>query len=336
VQLPYTNAHWFCLPVEGLNMRQINTFRLYELAKALQPLRSLPKDPNEFNSDCFMPLFHAQWSLDSFLKEEILPLDVSVNAAREVSSHLELVIGKVIRKSNATPTAPVPEAQKLQYWEINQITSLLDRLETVLSAELQKHLTYLVSQISGLSMPLLVNKAEVNLWAETLDSVPDIAKKDFREAGRCLAFEVPTAAGFYALRATEATLRVYFTLVTGQDASKMDWGTCTFELAKSGKANKKVTQVLDQIRDVHRNPLMHPEECLTMREAIGLFDIAKSAINALADEIKTLAPKNDSNDNLLTFKEAVALSEEGVTESPPVLDAAEAVETAAETVKPAS
>ena len=33
---------------------------------------------------------------------------------------------------------------------------------------------------------------------------------------------------------------------------------------------------------------MHPQEFLTMKEAISLFDIAKSAIGALAEEIAKL------------------------------------------------
>jgi len=90
------------------------------------------------------------------------------------------------------------------------------------------------------------------------------------------------------MRATEAVLRVYYTLVTGKDSDKMDWGTCTHDLTKSGKANKKVVQVLDQIRDLHRNPVMHPQDFLTMKEAIGLFDIAKSAISSLSEEIAQL------------------------------------------------
>ncbi len=57
---------------------------------------------------------------------------------------------------------------------------------------------------------------------------------------------------------------------------------------KKAGADPKVIQVLDQIRDLHRNPLMHPQEFLSMKEAVGLFDIAKSAIASLAEEIEEL------------------------------------------------
>jgi hypothetical protein len=136
-------------------------------------------------------------------------------------------------------------------------------------------------------MPLLTSKAEVNILEDALGVIEDQAKKDFREAGRCLAFEVPTAAGFHAMRATENVLRQYYSLLLGKPVTRIDWGTCTQELKKA-KANQKVVQVLDQIRDLHRNPLMHPQEFLSMKDAISLFDIAKSAIGALAEEISSL------------------------------------------------
>lgn len=130
----------------------------------------------------------------------------------------------------------------------------------------------------------------MNLPEASLGVISDNAKKDFREAGKCLAFELPTAAGFHAMRATESVLREYYGLVTGKDPAKTDWGTCIQELKNAG-ANKKVLQVLDQIRDLHRNPLSHPQDFLSLREALGLFDIAKSAIGAIADEIDTIRKK---------------------------------------------
>ncbi len=47
----------------------------------------------------------------------------------------------------------------------------------------------------------------------------------------------------------------------------------------------KVLSCLQQIKDLHRNPLMHPEETLTLEEAISLFGICQSAISAMLKEI---------------------------------------------------
>jgi len=156
-----------------------------------------------------------------------------------------------------------------------------------MSLELQRHQTYLVSQIGGYSMALLASKAEVNILEDALAIIDEQAKKDFREAGRCLAFELPTAAGFHAMRATESVLRQFYAQLTGKSAARKEWATCINELVKAG-ADKKVMAILDQLRDLHRNPLMHPQDFLSMKQAIGLFDIAKSAIGSLAEEIITL------------------------------------------------
>ncbi|HEX8814751.1 MAG TPA: hypothetical protein VF753_04545 [Terriglobales bacterium] len=258
-------------------MKQINTYGLYQLATQLAPLRLLPTDPRQLDKNDYKMVFAGFWLDQFFNKNLVLPLELSGDAANELSSAMQRVSNKV--------WADPP--QEVEAWELNNIREKLDQLETVMALELQRHQTYLVSQIGGYSMPLLATKAEVNILEDALAVIDEQAKKDFREAGRCLAFEVPTAAGFHAMRATENVLRQYYALVMKKPVGKTDWGTCTAELTKA-KVNKKVIQVLDQIRDLHRNPLMHPQDFLTMKEAISLFDIAKSAIGSLAEEIAIL------------------------------------------------
>jgi len=260
-------------------MRQINTNTLYDLGKYLQQLRDLPSDPSQLTSDHLRILYGARWWLKNFLDSKEIPIEITEN----VGKNLLHLITNVSDKKSANQNIEPYELSTAIYW--------LGQFETVLAAELQEQLTYVVSQISGYSMQLLVNKAEVNLLDDAIKNgiIPDNAKKDFREAGRCLAFELPTAAGFHTMRATEAVLRKYYKLVTRKDAdaSNLDWGTCTQELKRSN-ADQKVVLHVDQIRDLHRNPLMHPEDYLDMKQALGLFDISKSAINAMAEEISKL------------------------------------------------
>jgi hypothetical protein len=102
------------------------------------------------------------------------------------------------------------------------------------------------------------------------------------------------------MRATENVLRQYYMQLMGKTVDRIEWGPRIQEL-KSANANQKVLQVLDQIRDLHRNPLMHPQGFLSMKEAIGLFDIAKSAIGALAEEIGVLQKAAAAAAPQLTF-----------------------------------
>lgn len=295
-------------------MKQINTYGLYQLANQLAPLRGLPVDPKQLDRDDYTLTFAAFYLDQFFNQNKVLPLELSSDAANELSDAVKAVIKKI--------WANPPE--EVERWQLNSIKSKLNQLETVMGLELQRHLTYLVSQIGGYSMPLLTTKAEVNILEDALAVIDEQAKKDFREAGRCLAFEVPTASGFHSMRATENVLRQYYRELTGKASERIDWGTCVTELKKA-KANPKVMQVLDQIRDLHRNPLMHPQEFLNMKEAISLFDIAKSAIGSLAEEIAKLKAAAAASPLFEVVEAVPALSESSASYREATGDAIEIV-----------
>jgi hypothetical protein len=162
----------------------------------------------------------------------------------------------------------------------------LQAFETVFAAELRTMPTYIVSKKGIYYTDDLIEHAEKAFDEVTRTVVPDSAIKDFREAGRCLAFELPTASGFHAMRSAEAVLRKYHALqLTLPDGHKSpEWAVCINEIKKSG-GNAKVVGVLDQVRDLHRNPVSHPDAFLSVNEALALFDIAKSAITSMAAEI---------------------------------------------------
>ena len=68
------------------------------------------------------------------------------------------------------------------------------------------------------------------------------------------------------------------------------WGAYLAELKKSPKLEvKEVLAILQQMKDQHRNLIMHPEMVLTPDEAFTLFEIAQGAIIAMADKLP--APK---------------------------------------------
>ena len=46
----------------------------------------------------------------------------------------------------------------------------------------------------------------------------------------------------------------------------------------------------DQLRDLHRNPINHPEVFLEPSEALELFNISTSALSAMARDIARLQP----------------------------------------------
>ena len=92
------------------------------------------------------------------------------------------------------------------------------------------------------------------------------------------------------MRATEKVQREYYSVLVKKDPACVNMKQCTDELRKAG-ADPRVMAILDQIRDLHRNPVDHPDIFLDMNEALELFDIAKSAISAMARQMIKAKPK---------------------------------------------
>jgi hypothetical protein len=51
-------------------------------------------------------------------------------------------------------------------------------------------------------------------------------------------------------------------------------------------ADEKVVLILDQIKDLHRNPIIDPEQRLTNDEALSLIGIMDSAVTAIIADMK--------------------------------------------------
>jgi hypothetical protein len=52
-------------------------------------------------------------------------------------------------------------------------------------------------------------------------------------------------------------------------------------IKQTNKGDDKILAALEQMTDLHRNPLMHPEVILTPDEAIATLGIARSVITAM-------------------------------------------------------
>ncbi len=116
------------------------------------------------------------------------------------------------------------------------------------------------------------------------ESLPDIAKSDFAEGGKALAYELPTAAAFHILRGTEATLRDFYLRVVKRDRIREPrmWGPMVNNL----RARKKpppalLLDNLDSLRSNFRNPTQHPDKIYDLDEAQDLLALAIDSINRM-------------------------------------------------------
>ena len=69
------------------------------------------------------------------------------------------------------------------------------------------------------------------------------------------------------------------------DGKYRNLGNYIKKLDELEAGDEKVRATLRQIKDLHRNTLVHPEDVLTMDEAINLLGIIRSAVAAMLKAI---------------------------------------------------
>lgn len=113
--------------------------------------------------------------------------------------------------------------------------------------------------------------------------MPDIAQYDFMKAGKCVAYELPTAGAFHILRGTESTLRLYYCNHIKQGRlTTLLWRPMVEHLRKCKKPIPKILlDNLDNIALNFRNPTAHPEYKYDINEVQDLFNLCADVNNRM-------------------------------------------------------
>jgi hypothetical protein len=182
--------------------------------------------------------------------------------------------------------------REIPRYEVFGIKEAYRRFKVVFRAELGILNSYFIAaQKGGLDTLSLLASGENLFPIDLTEKAPD-ALFDVREAGRCLAYENATAAGFHVFRATESVLRKYYAHHTGGKPPPRvrSIKVYTRALRQHDVGTEKVLASLDQMAELHRNPLIHPEARLTQEEAYGIFGIARSVIGFMLSELPRIEP----------------------------------------------
>lgn len=119
------------------------------------------------------------------------------------------------------------------------------------------------------------------------ESLPAIAQSDFSEAGRCIAYEVATAAAFHLMRGTEDVLRWFHKSVIKRGGKATMWGPIVNELrARRNPPPKTLLDNLDNLRSNFRNPTQHPEKIYDIQEAQDLLSLSLDVVNRMVRHVK--------------------------------------------------
>jgi hypothetical protein len=255
------------------SVQRINIGFWYQLGAAIRPLLAFRRDSPA--SEVVAAAYAARQWMDAVINS-VMPLQTSYDSAVAFRVALDELIISI--DLTAEPAPATIETDRLF-----AATEAARGFDTVFLAELQRADTYVVSQKGTYSTVRLIFAAEESFIGDAVRAaLPEAAKNEIRQWGQCLAFELPTASGFHIMRATEIVILDFLTRVTTGPVkvSPRTWGAYIKALEKAG-ASEAITSSLHQIRKLHRNPLMHPDDTLDMSKADALFGLAKAAIIAM-------------------------------------------------------
>jgi len=213
---------------------------------------------------------HILGSINSLLKRlEDHHLTVTRRAAGKLVSFRD-------KLSKASP------GHRLTSGEAKQLSKLVQELRHTLSAEAGANVAFVVAD-KRLNVDKLLKDMPALFAGGVFAALPDLAQYDFREAGKCIAFELPTAGAFHLLRATEGVLKHFHYCVTGKDVVEgSTWGQ-TINALRAGQhaLPGPLLNNLDNIREHYRNPTQHPQKRYDSDEVQDLFGLCVDAVGQM-------------------------------------------------------
>ena len=179
------------------------------------------------------------------------------------------------------------EDHKLTADQASRLSSMMTDIRKTLEAEARGNIAFIVSD-KRIDVNKLLSSVETLMSPNIYILLPEVAQYDFNEAGKCIAFERPTAAAFHILRGTEAVLRFFYcTLVKKKRVSPLLWGPILTSLRKRRVPPLEMLNNLDNIRLSFRNPTQHPEKIYDIQEVQDLFSLCVDVINRMISYLKS-------------------------------------------------
>lgn len=273
-------------------MDRADLYRVFELGGALRPLASINDDTTLART--FQVVVQARNALNELLgSAPQAKVDLCVAAARELQNAVNYIEIEYFRDQDGKFSYPKDATtRKIDPWNVWSITRAIQNFEAVFQAEMQTAATYWVPKRGSYSTRDLVDAFERSFLPEHHDVIGQTAINEYRNAGRCFAFGLWTAAGYHSCRAVEAILRPYYRAFTGKEEKEgHTWHNLIEGLEKTKEEPKPIDKTLfylRQLKDNERNPLMHVRVVLDEQDADLLLSSAKIAIVQMARELIAL------------------------------------------------
>jgi len=159
------------------------------------------------------------------------------------------------------------------------ITEFMHNLSQVINAELEGRIVFVITE-KRMKVQKLLNNIK-DLFAQNIfTKLPDLPRFDFNEAGKCIAFERPTAGAFHILRGMEGIMRWFFNKLTNSSGCSDNWGIILTNLRNlSAPPPREILDQSDAIRINYRNPTAHPELIYSIDQAQDLLSECIAVVN---------------------------------------------------------
>jgi hypothetical protein len=259
-------------------MQRINVQYFYLLASKLLPIRTLQAEAEILT--VWSVLYDAERELQSFLNNPFLPPTTSHAAGNDLLKALSTLTTKPFEGD--TPNYQVT----LNQGDISNLLNLLQCFEIVLQAEFSRRDIFAVSRKGLYSTTDLIEGGEGMVSESVREKMPELIR-DLNDAGRCVAFELPTAAAFHLYRAAEAATKAYILFVRGTPVNEAErkrgmggYANCLKQ--KDLCVDERIYTSLEQLVRLHRNPSIHPDQHISSAEVIGTIGMVVSVIEVMA------------------------------------------------------
>lgn len=279
-------------PTRRRDVKLIDQYPIYELGAALQRLKWACSSGNAPALDQVQAFWTAGEELKKLLESGAVEIAFSRQSATLMLSYINNVMAGFYQSSK-----PLDQLEPVPTYELMHVRSQIDIFEHQFSAELAKLAVYAVPAQGIFSTERLVDNADLHIHESVRERVPSFARKEYRQAGRCLAFRLFSASGFHSARAVENVLRGYYEAFLGSP-KKDDLGLGLMASHLNEMIEKKVAakrlpkeNTVRHLRDfarLDRNPLVHKAVELEEVDAVTLFNSALGVIVEMTKELVSL------------------------------------------------
>lgn len=285
LQAPFASGAGGVQPVQ-----KIDPFRMYELASKVHPLAE-PRTVPISRLGAALLLSTAGQAVALYLTPEA-PMEFGLcrPAAEELKRAVDQVFAQLFHDPQTEQWVPLND-EPVDVWRLGPAQTAAQAFEAVLRAEMQAAPAFVARRRGIYDTAELVNVAQHAVPADLVPAVSSKALVELDSAGRCLAFELWTAAGFHTCRAVEAVMEDYYRQMCAGTGTLNSWYDYTQALENAIKAGKPplpeqaTINHLTTLRKYNRNEIAHPRVVLDEAEAVTVFNLGLAVILLMAREL---------------------------------------------------